>query len=190
MRPAAGPDQPAGAAAGRPGREVPRDQQQLRAQQGRPGHAEGEFSAVVGRGTLQKDTKSIADLRSRLEKIEEINEILLGEYKKASGLLAGCARVRACRWRRSGTCSRPVCAGSSRAKTHSCPGRRSSANSSTTSVDGTAECRSADYESAECDRRYRSARNGPSTVVAASSSVQRSARHCLRLFMRVYGVIY
>ncbi|KAI6213819.1 hypothetical protein M3Y94_00197000 [Aphelenchoides besseyi] len=32
--------------------------------------------------TLKNDFKTIADLRTRLEKIEDINEILLGEYKK------------------------------------------------------------------------------------------------------------
>ncbi|KAI6200108.1 hypothetical protein M3Y96_00698200 [Aphelenchoides besseyi] len=32
--------------------------------------------------TLKNDLKTIADLRIRLEKIEDINEILLGEYKK------------------------------------------------------------------------------------------------------------
>jgi hypothetical protein len=31
---------------------------------------------------LKKDARTIGDLRNRLEKIEEINEILLGEYKK------------------------------------------------------------------------------------------------------------
>ncbi|CAD5231605.1 unnamed protein product [Bursaphelenchus xylophilus] len=36
----------------------------------------------VDQGALKKDVKTIADLRNRMEKIEEINEILLGEFKK------------------------------------------------------------------------------------------------------------
>ncbi|CAD5225073.1 unnamed protein product [Bursaphelenchus okinawaensis] len=36
----------------------------------------------VDQGVLRKDARTIGDLRNRMDKIEEINEILLGEYKK------------------------------------------------------------------------------------------------------------